>query len=211
MSFADLIKKIKKSDDRHKEHYVIFTEIIGKLQPIAFLISASLVLAVFFKEDSISQKYALFASLSFFLSYLGFASYRIFNYRPSFYWGLGLTLISAGLLYYSFADVLINILSIKDTQISIFSTYIVYSMVFLIVGYFLDSSNKNNCIYKISNYFYYIAGFFTLIYVPIGILLNLPFYPLSLVFLLLLIIMFISLSNSKETKKRREDEDFSYQ
>lgn len=48
MSFGDLIKIIKKFDDRHKENYVQFTDIIGKLQPIAFLVSASLVLAVFF-------------------------------------------------------------------------------------------------------------------------------------------------------------------
>ena len=73
MSFSDLIKIIKKIDDRHEEYYVLFTEIIGKLQPIAFLISASLVLAVFFfniDKNSISGIYALFASVLFFFAYL---------------------------------------------------------------------------------------------------------------------------------------------
>ncbi len=48
MSFTGNLIKIIKKFDRHGEHYILFTEIIGKLQPIAFLISASLVLSVFF-------------------------------------------------------------------------------------------------------------------------------------------------------------------
>lgn len=209
MSFIGNLNKIF---DKDKEHYVLFTEIIGKLQPIAFLISASLVLAVFFDNNSISRKYALFASLSFFLAYLGFASYIIFNYRPSFYWGLGLTLISTGLIYKSFGDALAIILSIEDPKIAILATYIVYSIFFLIARYSLDSSNKNNCRYKISNYLYSIAGLIILIYVPIGIFLNLPYFPILFASLLLTAIIFISFTNSKETKnRRREDEDFSYQ
>lgn len=79
MSFLDNLIEIL---DGHEQHYATFTEIIGKLQPIAFLISASLIIAVFFDKDSFSRKYALFASVLFFLAYLGFAFYKITNYRP---------------------------------------------------------------------------------------------------------------------------------
>ncbi len=209
MSFIGNLNKIFAKD---KEHYVLFTEIINKLQPIAFLISASLVLAVFFDAKSISRIYALFASLSFFLAYMGFAFYIKFNYRLSFYWGLGLTLISAGLIYESFGDALAIILSVENPKITILATYIVQSIFFLIARYLLDKSNENNRRYKISNYLYSIAGLIILIYVPVGIFLNLPYFPILFADLLLIVIIFISFNNSKETKNRwREDEDFSYQ
>lgn len=183
--------------DKHEEHYKLFTEIIGKLQPIAFLISVSLVLAVFFDnfdKDSISRKYALFASLSFFLAYLGFAFYKITNYRLSFYWGLSLTLISVILIYYSFGDVLAIILSIKNQRIITLAFYIIFSIFILITKFLLDKSNKNNLRYKISNTAFYIVVLLIIGY-PIGIYLNLTIIPIFFIFLLLLLTTFISCIN----------------
>jgi hypothetical protein len=83
-SFTGNLIKIIKIFDRHEKHYSLFTEIIGKLQPIAFLISVSLVLAAFFDKnsDSISRTYAIFASLSFFwhIWVLHFIKYLIIDY-----------------------------------------------------------------------------------------------------------------------------------
>ncbi|MCX9010774.1 MAG: hypothetical protein OIN66_06590 [Candidatus Methanoperedens sp.] len=143
---------------------------------------------------------------------MGFAFYIKFNYRPSFYWGLGLTLISAGLIYESFGDALTIILSVENPKITILATYIIQSIFLLIARFLLDKSNKNNRRYKISNCLYSIAGLIILIYVPVGIFFNLPYFPILFADLLLIGIIFISFNNSKETKNRwREDEDFSYQ
>ncbi len=186
MSFTDLIKKI---NDGHEKNYSLFTNIIVELHPIAFLISASLALAIFFDKNSISGKYALFASLTFFLAYFGFAFYKIFNYRLSFYWGLSLTLIGVFLIYYSFGDVLAIILSSESKPITILATYIEYSMIILVTKFRLDKSNKNNLLYKICNHAFYIALLFVIIYVPIGIYLNLSYIPMFVVFLILVLIL----------------------
>jgi len=195
MSFTGNLIKIIKKFDRHEEHYALFTEIIGKLQPIAFLISVSLVLAVFFDKNSISRTYALFASLLFFLAYLGFAFYKITKYKLSFYWGLFLTLISVTLIYYAFGDVFTIIFNGENKRIMALGVYIVYSMLILITKFILDLTNKNNCLYKICNPALYIIGLFVLIYVPIGIYLNLTFIPMFFVMMLLILIFFISLFN----------------
>ncbi|KCZ73540.1 hypothetical protein ANME2D_00610 [Candidatus Methanoperedens nitroreducens] len=195
MPFSNKFIKIIKEFDRHEEHYVLFTEIIGKLQPIAFLISVSLVLAAFFDKNSISRTYALFASLSLFFAYLGFAFYKITKYRLSFYWGLSLTLISVTLIYYAFGNVFGIILSVENKRITTLAFYIVCSMFALYTKYTLDSSNKNNLRYKISNIAFYIAVLFILIYVPVGIYLNLTIIPMFFAVLLLSLILFISATN----------------
>ncbi len=197
MSLTDLSKKIKKFGYSHKKHYDLFTEIIGKLQPIAFLISVSLLLSVFFdsNKDSISGKYALFASLLFFLAYLGFVFYRISNYRLSFYWGLSLILIGVSLFYHSFGGVFAIIFSVEDKFITTLAVYVVSSMFILLTKYFLKSSNKNNLIYKISNPAFYIAGLLILIYLPFAVYLNLTPIPIFFAELLLILILFISLFN----------------
>lgn len=196
MSFTNLFEIIKKFDDRHKKNYDLFTDIIGKLQPIAFLISVSLVLAVFFfnnNKDSISGKYALFASLTFFLAYLGFAFYKIFNYRLSLYWALSIILIGVYLIYYSFGDVLSIILSIGDKKITLLVTYIVYSMIILVTKYISNLTDENNFRYKISKLAVYIQLLFLLIYAPIGIYLSLSVIPMFVIVLIFLLVLFLTI------------------
>lgn len=161
------------------------------------MISASLVLAVFFDKNSISQKYAIFASLLFFLAYLGFAFYKITNYRLSFYWGLALALFGVTFIYYSFGDVIDIILSIENKRISTLVTYIVFSMIILIIKFSIDSSYQNNLRYKISNFVFKIVVLFMLIYIPSGIYLNLPFNIMLFAVLLLILIMIFVLVNKK--------------
>ena len=189
-SIGNFIKQF----DKHEEYYNRFTEIISKLQPMAFLISASLVLAVFFENNSISQKYALFASLLFFFAYLGFVFYKIANYGLFFYWGLSLTLLGVIFIYNSFGDVLAIILSINNNIITTLIFYIICSMMILFTQFSLDCSRQNNLRYKISNIAFYIIFLFILIYVPLLVYLNLTFFPILIAILLLILISYISLS-----------------
>lgn len=200
MSFDNLIKIIKIYDDRHEKHFSLFIEIIGKLQPLAFLISASLILAVFFDKESISRKYAVLASLSFFLAYLGFVFYKITKYKLSFYWGLFLTLISVNLIYDSFGGAFDIIFSGENKRITTLATYIVFSMILLFTNFCLDLSNKNNRIYKICKTLYYSAVLFAILYIPIRIYLNLTFIPMFFVLGLSILIIFISIFNLDERK-----------
>jgi hypothetical protein len=192
MSFIDKLTKIS---DRHEEHYALFTEIIGKLQPIAFLISVSLVLAVFFSENSISRKYAVFASLSFFFAYLSFIFYKVNNYRISFYWGILLTFIGVSLIYQSFRGVLPIITSI-DSGITTLAIYIIAITSFLFVRFFLDKSNKNNLQYKISNIAFYAVVVLIITYIPMVQYLNLTVIPLFFALLLLFLITLIAVTNN---------------
>ena len=198
MYFTNIIKKIKKFDNKHVENYDLFTEIIRELQPIAFLISASLLLTVFFinfDENSVSVKYALLASVSFFLAYLGFVFYKIFNYRLSFYWGLSLTSISAILIYYSFNGVFPIFFSDTNNALTILVAYIVSSMFILMAHYTLGESNHNNNTYKISKYIFYLIVLFILIYIPIGVHFNQSGIPLLITILILFLISIVSVFN----------------
>jgi hypothetical protein len=184
MSFAGNLMKIIKEFDKHDEYFHIFTDIIGKLQPLAFLISASLVLAVYYfniNPNSISGIYALFASVSFFFAYLGFVWYKITNYRLAFYWGLFLIVISVILIYNSFRDAFTRIISIDNIRINILAFYILFSLIILITKFILNLSNKDSRRYRISNIVLYIITSIILIYIPLALILHLTYIPLLLV------------------------------
>ena len=73
MSIRDSLKK----DDRTKEHYETLKELMHDLQPLAFLITVTLILATFIGENNINQKYVLFSSILFFLAYIGLVSFKL--------------------------------------------------------------------------------------------------------------------------------------
>jgi hypothetical protein len=62
-----------------------------ELQPVAFLISLSLVVAAFHTKndnsDSIKLTYILMASLFFFLAYIGLFSFKKCDFRLFYYFG----------------------------------------------------------------------------------------------------------------------------
>ncbi len=169
MGFKKLIEKL----DRHEDHYHSLIEIMRELQPVAFLISASLILAVFLNNEPTHQRYALFASVLFFLSYLGFAFYKIFKYKWYFYWGLSLIVLSTYFLYSSFGDVISIILknNIDKTFLFIVSC-VITSM--LIVGnkHSLDICHNKNQAYKIINLSFWVEFVLILIFLPASIYIN---------------------------------------
>jgi hypothetical protein len=99
------------------------------------------------------------------------------------------------LIYYSFSGAFSIIFSSENKIITTFAVYIVYMTFAIFTKFLLDKSDKNNLIYKICNPAFYIAVLFILIYVPIGIYLNLTPIPMFFVFLLLFLIFFMSSFN----------------
>ena len=137
------------------------------------------------------------------------------DYRLLFYWGLSLSFISIGLIYYSFGDAFAMILSIGDKKITLLTMYIIVSMLILMTKYMLDESKENNLRYQISNVIFYVILLFFVIYVPLEIYLNLIIFPLYLAMLLSILIFCISgissLQINRNRRQKDEQEDFSYQ
>lgn len=184
MKFSELIKKY----DRHKDYYTSLTEIIKELQPIAFLISASLILAVFFKENSLSQKYALFASILFFLAYLGLAAYKTTKFNVFFYWGLLLIATGISYIYDSFGGIISIILNVNDKNFQLIIFFVIFSIFIVLNGFLLHISDKNT-VYKFNHIMFWIGILGTLIFVPVGVYFNINGFFLSYGLLLICFIL----------------------
>ena len=75
MPISDQIKKY----DLHQAYYQKFRFMMQELQPLAFLIAGTIIMASFL-QDVESQKYAILSGIFFFFAYIGLASYRIFEF-----------------------------------------------------------------------------------------------------------------------------------
>lgn len=85
------------------EKFDLWTGTLRDLQPLAFFISTSLILAGFLKsEDTKSSGYALFSALLFMGAYFEFAQYRNKKNSLNFYTGVILIFIAIGSLINSF-------------------------------------------------------------------------------------------------------------
>ncbi len=164
--------------------------IIKDLQPIAFFISALLVLAVFLKDDPLHQKYALFASISFFLAYLGLASYKMTKYNIFFYWGLSLILIGRYYIYDSFGGIVSVISDVGDKNFQFIIQSVIVSFSIIAPRYLIDFSNKNT-LSKFSNVIFWIGVIFISIFVYSNVYLNISIIGLyfGISFLLLCVII----------------------
>lgn len=193
-----ILKRLIKILNEHENYYSRITEIMRELQPLAFLISVSLVLAVFFEEDKsipLSQKYALFASILFFLAYLGFAFYKITKNKILFYWGLALILIATCFIYSSFGNILEIVITIEDKNVSLIVSSVIYSLYIVATKVFLDFSKKNTFTYKVSKYSFYTGFLLIFIFTPLTIYLNFTKIPLLLGLILLTSSLFLSAIN----------------
>lgn len=172
MSIIMGFKKMIKELDRPEDHYNSLTDIMRDLQPVAFLISASLVLAVFLNNE-LNQRYALLASVLFFLAYLGLAFYKITKYKWSFYWGLSLIILSTYFLYSSFGDVIHIIFKNKmDRNLLFVVSCIVISMIILLNKFSLDISHNKNQAYKILSFSFWIEFILIIIFLPASMYTN---------------------------------------
>jgi hypothetical protein len=156
---------------------------MGELQPIAFLLPASLILAAFFNENSLSQKYSLFASLLFFLAYLGFVFYKQREYYLIFYWSSFMLLLGFSMLYQSFGGVIEALLKdIDNTGYLILFVVVILSGVLLISKYHIDTAGMGSLMNKIMNgVLYLLVIYFSVVY------LVLMWYPVPSVFVKLAI------------------------
>ncbi|MDO8726630.1 MAG: hypothetical protein Q7J35_11235 [Candidatus Methanoperedens sp.] len=188
--FQNFIKKL----DRPEDHYKSLTEIMRDLQPIAFLISASLILSVFLGNKPISQGYAVFASVLFFMAYVGIVVFNIFKYKWFFYWGLSLIVLGITFLYYSFGDVISIILKSNiDKNFSFAVSLVVISMVIILNKFSLDYSNNKNIFYKILRISFWVELVLILIFLTVSIYLNIYIFTIGLFLIGILLMMNIIL------------------
>jgi hypothetical protein len=162
MEKDELINKIS----NHESCYGKTKQILGDLQPLAFLISATLVIANFIDGSSL-KSYALFSCLCFFLAYIGLSTYIVFNFNFLYYWGTTLLVFGFILLYYSFG----NIVSEIDTfNVPTQFKFLFYSVIFsvLVIGnlFFLKISKKNRR-YRISKILMILGVFYILVYISL--------------------------------------------
>ena len=158
---------MNKKEEQFEKHYNLFTCIMKDLQPIAFFISASLVLAVFLNDDLPHQRYALFSSLSFFLAYLSLAASKISKYNLFFYWGFILILFGVYYVYNAFGGIVLIISNVDDMNFNFVILFIITFSAIVFVKFLLDHSKKNT-LNKISKYTFWIGTFL----VSVGIITN---------------------------------------
>ena len=163
---------MNKKEDQLEKDYNLFTCIMKDLQPIAFFISVSLILAVFLEDDPAHQRYALFSSVSFFLAYLSLAGSKIFKYNLFFNWGV--ILISFGIyyVYNAFGGIVLRISNLDDMNFNFTILIIITVSVVVFTKFLLDYSNKN-MLNKISKYTFWVGTFLFLVGLITNIYLNL--------------------------------------
>lgn len=186
---------MNKKEEQLEKHYNLFTCIMKDLQPIAFFISASLVLAVFLNDDPAHQRYALFSSLSFFLAYLSLAASKISKYNLFFNWGFILILFGMYYVYKAFGGIVLIISNVDDMNFNFTILNIIAVSAVVFVKFLLDYSKKNTpnkITYKISKYTFW-AGTFLLF---VGIITNIYLNFNSIIIIFGFTFLFISTSIS---------------
>ena len=136
-----------------EKRFNLWIETLKDLQPLAFFISTSLILAGFLKDDPIPLSYALFSALLLMLAYLEFASYKIKKNSLNFYTGVLLIFIAIGSLVNSFGGIASIISNISNEEFfvkSIIFIGFVYIIRFNIVH--LAKLRDNQSIYDIRFY-----------------------------------------------------------
>lgn len=203
MSFKPILEDIIQGSENN---YKFVTKTMAELQPIAFLLSASLILATFL-DGTLYQKYVLFASLAFFLAYLGFVFYNKSRYYLLFYWSLSLLFIGFLMLYQSFGWILKETLNMANSGLFLTSIYfVVFSIPFLISRYHIDTYNLGSKGKKVLNgLFYLILLIFVITYSvstfyiidPLFILIS-GSLPVAFVFISILACTFLSHNQSNK-------------
>lgn len=157
------------------DHYNLLSSMLKDLQPIAFFISALLVLAGFLRDDPLHQKYALFASVSFFLAYLGLAVYNITRHKIFLYWGSVLILIGIQYIYNSFGGIVSIISNVDDKNFQFTILSVIVSTIIVIIRSASDFSNKfsnKNNLYKLNNIVFWVGVILTYLFVYANVYLN---------------------------------------
>lgn len=135
------------------KNFHLWTETLKDLQPLAFFISTTLILAGFLKDDPIPLGYALFSALLLTLAYLEFAFYNIKKNSLNFYTGVFLIFIAIGSLVNSFGGIAYIISNISNEDFfvkSIIFISFVYIIRFNILH--LAKLRDNQLIYDIRFY-----------------------------------------------------------
>ncbi|WP_143072325.1 hypothetical protein [Methanolobus profundi] len=167
--FSDEIQKLKDVLLNHNDHYEQFQKSLRESQPIAFFITASLVIATFLGKESTGQQYTLIASIAFFFAYLGLHAYNITKDYPFFYWSVSLVVVGIILLYASFTNVYSIIISSDD-----YFKKTLAASIFTSALYVMTWSNLKNCEdkkskkYKASEHFLWTSVLLILIAFPLS-------------------------------------------
>lgn len=150
----------------HKLYYDKMKGNLSELQPIAFLITASLAVAAFLGGDFTKQQYAIAASFAFLLAYMGLHAYKLLNEYVYFYWALVLLTLGIISLYLSFGDVISKIQNM-DRRVELFLYLLLQSVFFVINLSLLLKADPSSERYNVSKSCFYIA-------IPLSVL-ALPF------------------------------------
>lgn len=169
-----------KKEDKHN----VLT-IMAKLQPVAFMLSMSLVLAAFIANRQDSSKFvdltnALMASVFFLFAYFGFFLSQKLDY--TWFHSLGeISLLGGGLyIYKAFPGIITIIDEATNSTNTLFIYSLLFSFVLILVAYLLKNTEKERVIYKFCKTFWSISIILVISYAVL-FLLKLQFtLPLSI-------------------------------
>lgn len=167
--FSDLIQKLGTFFLKHDNHSGKLKKSLSESQPIAFFITASLVIATFLGTESNGQQYTLIASLAFFFAYLGLHAYNFTKDYPFFYWSASLVVVGIFLLYFSFIDVYSIIISSEDPYKKTLAFSIFCSILYVVTWSNLNKyENKNSKRYIFSKNSLWASFLFLLFTLPLA-------------------------------------------
>lgn len=139
-------------DKNHGEYFQILKKNLSDLQPIAFLITMSLLISTFIGQNSVGQQYSVAASLTFFIVYLGLTAYNFCKKSVFLYWSSFIMLIGFYLLFLSYEGVLEKIFyNINGTMMSII-VIMLFSAVYAISLSLFINSNAQYKYYKFNKF-----------------------------------------------------------
>lgn len=165
--------------------------IMANLQPIAFLLSMSLLLATFIANRQDTSKFvdltnALMASVFFFFAYFAFFMSQKFTY--TWFNSLGeISLLGGGFyIYKAFPGIITIIDEATNSTNTLFIFSLLFSFVLILAAYLLKNTKKERILYKFCKPFWYISVILVFAYAAL--------FLLKLQFILPLYILWISIS-----------------
>nr|WP_321496371.1 hypothetical protein [uncultured Methanolobus sp.] len=210
-------KKHGKSDirlmleDRHATDYESFIKCLGELQPLAFLITASLLIATFLGDGSRGQELTILACLFFFVAYLGFHAYYYTKSFVVFYWAVTLVLSGFVFLFYAVEDLFGKLFSKTPSITSLYAWFLIMSILFVLTfSYFLDTKQLNKMRYYSSLYFMLLASCFGTVFSTIYTVVYSHSIYAILGYILPALLFFISILISVTNQKEGEMVEVSF-
>jgi hypothetical protein len=156
MNFTGL--ELFKPPEPSKEEviYKKLSQTMSELQPIAFLLSATVVLATFSKTNSLQGNLVTsqIASACFFFAYIEMVSFKLTNFK----WFLRCGLITLSLGLYFIFQIILGMMSTVLYQlvtINIFILYIIILGFILIINHFSLTLIKNAVFHRVLKYLHY--------------------------------------------------------